>query len=137
MKPAWERVAALEPDECLRLLSSVRVGRVGWCAPAGPQVLPVNHTVLDGSIVFRTDLYTVLAAATHDSTVAFEADELDDRMQSGWSVLVLGTAEHVDDPAEMAELFNRMREPWAAGDRPLVARIVPLQLTGRHFQRDR
>lgn len=48
-------------------------GRVGFSAPVGPQVLPVNHTVLDGAIVFRTDLYTSLADGTRGATVAFES----------------------------------------------------------------
>ena len=42
------------------------------------------------SIVFRTDLYGVLADGTDGEVVAFEVDELDDRMRSGWSVLVTG-----------------------------------------------
>jgi hypothetical protein len=96
-------------------------------------VLPVNHAVLDGTIVFRTDLYSVLAEGTRDSIVAFEADELDDLMQSGWSVLVVGRAVHVEDPAEMGELFRRIGDPWAPGLRPLVARIAPSRVTGRRF----
>jgi uncharacterized protein len=133
MTSAWSRTEVLEPTECLALLSSVRLGRVGLCRPDDPQVLPVNHTVLDGNIVFRTDLYGVLAEGTRGGTVAFEADELDDRLQSGWSVLVVGEAEHVEAPAEMADAFRRMGEPWAPGTRPLVARIVPTRVTGRRF----
>jgi nitroimidazol reductase NimA-like FMN-containing flavoprotein (pyridoxamine 5'-phosphate oxidase superfamily) len=92
--------------------------------------------VLDGAIVIRTDLYSVVADGTRDSTVAFQADELDDRLTSGWSVLVVGHAEHVDDPKEMAALFQRMHQPWAPGLRPLVARIVPAKVTGRRFTRE-
>jgi nitroimidazol reductase NimA-like FMN-containing flavoprotein (pyridoxamine 5'-phosphate oxidase superfamily) len=135
MTPTWSRTETLEPADCMRLLSSVRLGRVAWAGDAGPQVLPVNHTVLDGSIVFRTDLYSTLADATREGTVAFEADELDDRMYQGWSVLVVGRAEHVEDPAEMRDLFGRLGEPWAPGARTLVARIVPAQVTGRRFHK--
>jgi hypothetical protein len=133
--PTWGHVEALEPAECMRLLASARLGRVGLTTPDGPQVLPVNHTVLDGTIVFRTDLYGALAAGTRDDVVAFEADELDDLMRSGWSVLVVGRAEHVEEHAEMAEAFRRMGQPWAPGLRPLVARIVPSRVTGRRFTR--
>jgi nitroimidazol reductase NimA-like FMN-containing flavoprotein (pyridoxamine 5'-phosphate oxidase superfamily) len=83
----WTRTETLEPDECLRLLASARVGRVGFTSPAGPRVLPVNHTVLDGAVIIRTDLYSALADGTRGTVVAFEADELDDRLQSGWSVM--------------------------------------------------
>lgn len=133
MTTLWNSSVALEPAECMRLLSSTRLGRVGFTSSAGPQVLPVNHTVLDGSIVFRTELYTSLADGTRGSTVAFESDELDDRMRSGWSVLVVGRAEHVEDPDEMTDVFRRMGQPWAPGSRPLIARIVPSEVTGRRF----
>ena len=136
MPPAlWSQAESLEPDECLRLLSSARVGRLGFTAPTGPQVLPVNYTLLDGAIVLRTDLYSTIADGTRGTVVAFEVDELDDRLQSGWSVLAVGEAHHVEDHAEMADLFRRAGEPWAPGSRPLVARIVPSRVTGRRFQR--
>ena len=133
MTSTWQRVEPLEPSECMQLLGSVRLGRVGWAGAEGPSVLPVNHSVIEGNVVFRTDLYSSLADGTRSGTVAFEADELDDRLQSGWSVLVLGRAEHVEDPAEMADLFHRMGQPWAPGSRPLVARVIPSQVTGRRF----
>jgi len=135
MKSTWNRVESLEPAACMRLLDSVRFGRIGLWGPEGPQILPVNHSVVDGTIVFRTDLYTSLAEGTRDATVAFEADELDERLVSGWSVLVVGDARHVEDPAEMADLHRRTGEPWAPGDRPLVARIVPTRVAGRRFSR--
>jgi nitroimidazol reductase NimA-like FMN-containing flavoprotein (pyridoxamine 5'-phosphate oxidase superfamily) len=131
--PMWEHVVALEPEECVRLLSSARLGRVGLNTPDGPQVLPVNHAVMDGAIVFRTDLYGVLADGAQGDVVAFEVDELDDRMRSGWSVLVVGRAEHVEEHAEVADAFRRLGQPWAPGPRPLVARIVPSRVTGRRF----
>jgi nitroimidazol reductase NimA-like FMN-containing flavoprotein (pyridoxamine 5'-phosphate oxidase superfamily) len=135
MTSNWERVESLEPDDCMSQLRSVRWGRVAWVAPEGPQVLPVNHSVLDGTVVFRTDLYTSLAEGTRTGAVAFEADELDDRMESGWSVLVVGQAEHVEDHDEAVALFGRMGQPWAPGSRPLVARITPVHVTGRRFLR--
>ena len=137
MTSTWSRMTPLEPDECLRLLSSARLGRVGLCGPAGPQILPVNHAVMDGAVLFRTDAYGVLAEGTRDGgIVAFQADEIDDRLQSGWSVLVVGPAEHVEDRAEMVAAFERMGDPWAPGTRQLVARISPAQVTGRRFYRN-
>jgi len=132
---AWAEMTTLEPAECLRLLASARMGRLGFSAAAGPQVLPVNHAVLDGDIVFRTDLYGVVAEGTRDGTVAFEADEIDDRMRSGWSVLVVGHSRHVEDPSQLAEVFHRLDEPWAPGPRPVVVRIAPARISGRRFRR--
>src|SRR3954447_17194540 len=135
MTTLWTVATSLDPSECLRLLRSARLGRVGMCTSAGPQVLPVNYTVLDDNIVFRTDLYSAVAAGTKDATVAFEVDELDDRLDEGWSVLVVGRGEHVEDRAEMQDLFDRLDAPWAPGSRPLVVRIVPSEVTGRRFRR--
>jgi uncharacterized protein len=133
MTSTWQVMEPLEPSECMRLLASVRLGRLAWSGPEGPHVLPVNHSVLEGNVVIRTDLYSTIAEGTRSGTVAFEADELDDRLTSGWSVLVRGRAEHVEDRTEMADLFRRMGQPWAPGSRPLVARVVPAQVTGRRF----
>ena len=66
---------------------------------------------------------------------ALEADELDDRLSTGWSVVVVGRAEQVQDPAEIASLFGRMRQPWAPGSRPLLVRIAPAEVTGRRFSK--
>ena len=43
---------------------------------------------LDGNVLSRKDLYGAVAEATRTGTVAFEADELDDGLRSGWSVSV-------------------------------------------------
>jgi nitroimidazol reductase NimA-like FMN-containing flavoprotein (pyridoxamine 5'-phosphate oxidase superfamily) len=136
VSPTWQSKETLEPKECLRLLSSTRLGRIGLCTPTGPQVLPVNHSLLDGAIVFRTDLYSVISQHTEEGTVAFETDELDDLMSSGWSVHVTGRAEHVEGSDEMGDLFRRMGEPWAPGQRPVLVRIHPAEVTGRRFHRE-
>jgi nitroimidazol reductase NimA-like FMN-containing flavoprotein (pyridoxamine 5'-phosphate oxidase superfamily) len=106
------------------------------CTDQGPQILPVNYTLVDDAIMFRTHLYSALAAGTTQGTVAFEVDELDDRLEFGWSVLAIGRAEHVQGE-DMIEIFRALREPWAPGSRPLVARIVPDVITGRRFERAR
>lgn len=136
MTSTWARMEPLDEAESMRMLGSVRWGRFAWSGTEGPRVLPVNHTVLDGNVLFRTELYGSLAEATSSGAVAFEADELDDRMSSGWSVVVLGRAEHVEDPADLASLFSRLGQPWAPGSRPLLVRILPNQVTGRRFLRD-
>jgi nitroimidazol reductase NimA-like FMN-containing flavoprotein (pyridoxamine 5'-phosphate oxidase superfamily) len=136
MSSTWTRVEVLDEAESMRLLASVRWGRCAWSEPEGPRVLPVNYSVLDGDVFIRTGLYGSLADAASGSAVALEADELDDRLSSGWSVVVLGRAEQVQDPAEVASLFARMRQPWAPGSRPVLVRILPSQVTGRRFVKE-
>ena len=132
----WQRVEPLEEAESMRMLDSVRWARCAWNGPEGPRILPVNHWVLDGSVFFRTALYGSLVEAANGQAVALEADELDDSLSSGWSVVVLGSAEQVEDPAEAAALFGRLGQPWAPGSRPVLVRISPSKVTGRRFLRD-
>jgi nitroimidazol reductase NimA-like FMN-containing flavoprotein (pyridoxamine 5'-phosphate oxidase superfamily) len=133
MTSTWARVELLDEAESMRSLGSVRWGRLAWSESGGPRILPVNYSVLDGNVFFRTGLYGTLAEAASGGAVALEADELDDRLSSGWSVVVLGHAEQVQDPHEVASLFGRMGQPWAPGSRPVLVRIVPSQVTGRRF----
>lgn len=136
MTSTWTRAEPLDEAESMRMLRSVRWGRCAWTAPEGPRILPVNISVLDENVYFRTGLYGSLADAANGEAVALEADELDDRLTSGWSVVVLGTAEQVQDPGELASLLRRMPQPWAPGSRPVLVRIHPSEVTGRRFGKE-
>jgi nitroimidazol reductase NimA-like FMN-containing flavoprotein (pyridoxamine 5'-phosphate oxidase superfamily) len=129
----WTRVEELDEAGCLRLLASASWGRFAWNSTDGPRILPVNYSVVEGAVLLRTDLYGSLADAATGAPVALEADELDDRLSSGWSVVVLGRAEQVEDKAEIAALFRHAPQPWAPGSRPVLVRIRPSQVTGRRF----
>ena len=119
-------------DSCLSLLAAVSVGRVGFVAGGEVLVLPVNF-VMDGqAVVFRTASGSKLADAEDRSAVAFEADNYDDITQSGWSVLVSGRAEVVEDDAEIGRLSQLGLQSWASAlDRPFWIRIRPTSVTGR------
>ena len=119
-------------DSCLRLLAAVSVGRVGFVANGEVIVLPVNF-VMDGqSVVFRTASGSKLLGAEDKNAVAFEADNYDDITESGWSVLVNGRAEVVEDDAEIDRLSRIGLHSWASDlDRPFWIRISPTSVTGR------
>jgi nitroimidazol reductase NimA-like FMN-containing flavoprotein (pyridoxamine 5'-phosphate oxidase superfamily) len=130
----WTRLEALTVPECLRLLTDRPVGRVAFWGPDGPQVLPVNHVVVDGDVVFSVAAHTGMAQALRNSTVAFEVDDIDDITQSGWSVLVVGTADYVEDPDLLERMWgHRLPDPWAPGVRTLVVRIGSHRVTGRRI----
>ena len=44
----------LDRDECLRLLRSQVLGRIGVTVDAHPVVLPVNYCLFDGQLVIQT-----------------------------------------------------------------------------------
>ena len=96
-----------------------------------PAAYPVNY-LLDGEeIVFRTGEGAKLAAATRGVVVGFQADEIDVERRSGWSVLGVGQAYEILEPARLAVLAERLPDPWAA-DRTGHCISIPLQrLTGR------
>ena len=138
MEPVLER---LEADECLRLISPGGVGRLAYSGRYGMTVFPVNYTVLDGAIVFRTaeyspadeDLRTGIPAAEYD--VAFEVDSIDQVAREGWSVLILGPAHHMDTLTEHDQAMQTGVEPWAGGEREHAIRITPRRITGRRIRR--
>ena len=76
MPATWTRIEPLVEAESLRRLNSARWGRCAWNGPEGPRILPVNHAVVDGNVVFRTGLYGTLAGAGNGHAMASEADEL-------------------------------------------------------------
>ncbi|MFF2654432.1 pyridoxamine 5'-phosphate oxidase family protein [Streptomyces sp. NPDC058045] len=130
------RLLELDEDECRELLSPHGVGRVAMTGPQGPAVIPVNYTVVDGEIAFRTAPGSVTAEAV-GGEVAFEVDHLDEAMSQGWSVLAVGPAQAVTDPEEIRKLAGHAHsEPWAGGEREMWVSIRPTRLTGRRITTD-
>jgi hypothetical protein len=103
--------------------------------------LPVGYAMLEGSIVFRTaqdtytdeDLRTGIAHAEYN--VAFEIDQIDLETGQGWTVLVRGSAHHVDSEAERASIISAGVEPWNEGEPEHVIRINPVRLWGHRVSR--
>jgi len=121
----------LSDGECWQLLRSASIGRVAYNDHAGPVVLPVNYAVDGRSVVIRTSASGELASHLPSTVVAFEADETDDFTQSGWSVLVRGSVEKVG-PAGPRDP-EAQPEPWPAGERSLLLRVTPSQVSGRRL----
>ena len=108
-------------DECLRLLASVPVGRVGFVADGEVVVLPVNHVVDGQDVIFRTAHGSKAAAASGQDHAAFEADHYNEQTRTGWSVLVNGRAEVVDAEADIQRLSLSLSRrgvyPWVTAVR--------------------
>jgi len=126
-------IAKLTPAECRRLIEPGGVGRIAFSTASGPVVLPVNFTVINGSIVIRTAPGTLVE--THgDDRAAFEVDHLDEVLCQGWSVLVRGQAHRVLQTGELRHVREEVRTaPWAGGPRDVYVRIVPERITGRRI----
>lgn len=121
--------------ECWELLAASPIGRIGLNVGGYPQIYPVNFTVLNESIYFRTTPDGPIGANIAGTSVSFQVDWVNENLHTGWSVLILGQAEQVDDPAIIASLEKtHQAEPWADGPRTTFFRIIADQITGRHVR---
>jgi nitroimidazol reductase NimA-like FMN-containing flavoprotein (pyridoxamine 5'-phosphate oxidase superfamily) len=120
----------LDRAECEALLRTQQVGRVGLCTDR-PLVVPVVYALLDADVVFRTAPGEKLIAAVLNRTVAFEIDKYDVSARTGWSVIVLGTAEEVVAPEELTRVGALGLQPWAGEFRDRFVRIRADEVSGR------
>ncbi|WP_055524793.1 pyridoxamine 5'-phosphate oxidase family protein [Streptomyces graminilatus] len=124
----------LDRQECLGLLAKVPLGRIVYTRQALPAVLPVNFGLdRDGAVLVRASASSELVSAVDGAVVAFEADAVDATTQSGWSVVVMGSAAVVTDPAEHARLLRTGPRSWAPAPREVFVRIEPELVTGREL----
>lgn len=108
-------------EECLELLASTDLGRLGVTSRALPAVLPIRFWVDAGRILFVTDSGSRLDMAALDAVVAFEVDQFEP--PGGWSVMVTGVARAVDDPDELARIRRAGHDGWVA---PGAERLMSL-----------
>ena len=128
--------AEIDRDWCLEMLvaASGGVGRIA-VSVSPPMVRPVNYAFDERtqSVVFRSALGSKLREGLSSGTAAFEIDGTDPVERAGWSVIVVGEAEEVTDPAEIDRLEGFELEPWAPGLRTHWVRIRATSASGRRI----
>jgi len=127
------RIEVIFRDECVRLLGTEEVGRIGFANRGQVDVLPVNYALDGDAVVFATAPGSKLWAAENGS-VTFEVDHVEEATRSGWSVVVHGFAQEItsrDAPGLLERLRALEVHPWAGGTRPHLVRIAPRTMTGR------
>jgi uncharacterized protein len=124
----------LSRDECLRLLSSRRIGRFAHVESARAlDVVPVNYVSRpDGSVLLLTGPGPKLSAADRRDIVALQVDDIDEDSRTGWSVLVVGRARRLT-PREVVEAAADLPHPWATGPRHQAVVIEPTRIEGRQL----
>ena len=130
-----EGLEILPLDDCLRLLTGGRIGRVGFVVDGSPRVLPVNYAAdMDGSVAFRTAPGSILARVAAQPAV-FEVDGFDERSRTGWSVCVQGIGREITDADD--PLARRLHElaviTWAPGPRDRWFTVTRDEITGRRI----
>lgn len=122
--------------QCVELLATSDLGRIGLALDGQPEVFPVNYATDGKVVVFRTAGGTRLDLAT-SGRIAFEVDHWDSGTGVGWSVLLKGVAQEVtkgNDPFA-STLRERPVRPLAPGERELWIAIYPSEISGRRFRR--
>ena len=136
---ATGQLAELERDECIRLLTLTRFGRLAvsppdWRTP--PVIRPVTY-VFDRSsqsIVFRSARGSKFTALLLSGQAAFEIDGIEPTAETGWSVIVQGPVEEITNTAEIHRLERLELHPWAPGEKPHWIRIRANVVTGRRIE---
>jgi nitroimidazol reductase NimA-like FMN-containing flavoprotein (pyridoxamine 5'-phosphate oxidase superfamily) len=132
MMYAERSLTALSRRDCVALLVDKQVGRVVFTERALPAVVPVTFAICDDAVVMCTAADTRLASAATRGVLAFQVDDIDPNTRSGWSVVVVGVAEVVDDPAEQARI-RCVLQPWAPGQNEVFIRLPLKVVTGRRI----
>lgn len=128
-------IEELGRDECLALLATERLGRLGVVVDGVPLVLPMQFALSGEIVVLQTNQGAKVLHAPLTS-VSFEVDHVDWEQAVGWSVLIQGIGEDIstaiDDRSEA--LRSLALHSWAPppGDRWLT--IVPRVITGRRIR---
>lgn len=118
--------------DCLDRMRSTPVGRLAFMTAGAPTVLPVNHGVLGSAVVFRTTSGAKLESAVRGAPVAFEADDWDADTRTGWSVVVSGVLEEVEDDGQVAQCEALGISSWAhPGADAVWLRVRPQEISGR------
>ena len=117
--------------ECRQLLPSATVGRLAVPTPNFPTVEPVSFAVVEGELVVAVRAGSAGEAVIAGTALTFEADVLDPAHRRGWSVVVSGPVEDLDD--DVAAVVRPLLGPWpvADGDRLLLIRSE--RITGQRI----
>ncbi|MDN3357494.1 pyridoxamine 5'-phosphate oxidase family protein [Actinomadura sp. DC4] len=131
-----EGLKILTEQECRALLTQVPLGRIVFTDRALPAIQPVNFTMADGDVVILTSAGSKLAAAARNAVVAFEIDQFDQNLTTGWSVVVVGHTRVVTEASELEQLHALPLNPWTPGEPAHYIAITPELIHGRRLKQD-
>ncbi|MGW1344479.1 pyridoxamine 5'-phosphate oxidase family protein [Kribbella sp. NPDC002412] len=127
------RLEIISTAECLRLLSSVPLGRLVYTYGGLPAIRLVNFVVDDDTLVFSTGPGDKLRAAERGDVVAFEADDVDLERHLGWTVTAVGHLSVVTPDESTALRRTLPLHSWLPMDDPHLVRLGIESLHGRRL----
>ena len=128
-----DRLEALTRDECIELLGRRTLGRVAFTERALPAIRPVNYALVGHQIVLQTDPHG-LGSRLDGQVVAFEVDDVDPVAETGWSVVVTGTARLLRAPSDLVRQASVSLATFAGPGHDARVCIVPGEITGRRIR---
>jgi nitroimidazol reductase NimA-like FMN-containing flavoprotein (pyridoxamine 5'-phosphate oxidase superfamily) len=131
---AHRDLTVLSREECLALLQSHGVGRIGLSVSALPVVVPVNFTIDLDRIVLCSEPGLKLDAARKGVVACLEIDDTDLMTHSGWSVLVTGRLHELTEPAEIKRAQRLPLTPWAPMSDPHYLSLSTELISGRRLR---
>lgn len=124
---------ALDEVECRRLLSRAVIGRLAYTEGALPAIQPVHFMVYRDRVLIPTSAGSKVAAASRGAVVAFEVDDFDAESRTGWNVTVVGPAQVVSAPGDVAVLDRLGVAAWAPAEAPCYIAIETTLVRGRRI----
>lgn len=126
-------IEILDDPECLRLLSTVPIGRLVFTKGGLPAIRLVNFLMDDDTLMFATTDGDKYRAAERGDVVAFEADEIDADRHLGWTVTAAGHLSVVDADEADALRHTLPLRPWAPNHDHHLIRLGIESLEGRRL----
>lgn len=127
-------VRDLTEDESWEFLGMQPVGRLATAAAGEPEIYPLNFAASNRRIFVRTAPGSKLASVAVDGRIAFEVDQMGPEL--AYSVVVKGTAEILDDDADIVDAeATGLMTYQDEESKDVWLRITPTEISGRRFTR--
>ena len=124
-------VDVLSEEECWTLVDEAPIGRLAVRAGDGIDIFPVNFTVRDRTLYFRSAPGSKLVDIAHASSVAFEIDG--QHRHTHWSVVVHGSAERMSYDSDIEASGVLDLDTMTSSAKWNYVRITPVTVSGRRF----
>lgn len=116
----------LARQQALDKLATAAFGRVIFTEHAMPALRQVNHLLDNKQIIIRSHPGSAITGRAEDpgrgSVVLYQADDIDPRTRTGWTVTVTGLARLIGDAVQAAR-YKELLHPWVAGEMDTVISI--------------
>jgi uncharacterized protein len=106
-------MGVLDGAECRRLLSTASIGRIAFTDGAMPAIQPASFAVRGDDVLIPTGLGSKMAAGSRGAVLAFEVDDYDLIVRTGWNVTVIGPSRLISDRDQVTALDALGVMPWA------------------------